>query len=69
MDYEALQPEARRLAELAATQNASFREEDVTTQGLLVTGNYFEMLGTRPASAGCCGRMMQRRAAGTPSSC
>ena len=49
MDYEALQPEARRLAELAATQNASFREEDVTTQGLLVTGNYFEMLGARPA--------------------
>ena len=45
MDYEALQPEARRLAELAATRNASFREEDVTTQGLLVTGNYFEMLG------------------------
>src|SRR5688572_7392200 len=49
MDYEALQTEARRLAELAATQNASFREEDVTTQGLLVTGNYFEMLGARPA--------------------
>jgi len=49
MDYEALQPEARRLAELAATRNASFREEDVTTQGLLVTGNYFEMLGARPA--------------------
>ena len=49
IDYEALQQEARRLAELAATQNASFREEDVTTQGLLVTGNYFEMLGARPA--------------------
>ena len=49
MDYEALQPEARRLAELAATQNVWFREEDVTTEGLLVTGNYFEMLGARPA--------------------
>jgi predicted permease len=49
MDYEALQPDARHLAELAATRNASFREEDVTTEGLLVTGNYFEMLGSRPA--------------------
>src|SRR5215510_6782405 len=48
-DYEALQPEADRLAQLAATQNAAFREEDVTTQGLLVSGNYFELLGARPA--------------------
>jgi len=48
-DYEALQPEADRLAQLAATENAAFREEDVTTQGLLVSGNYFELLGARPA--------------------
>jgi hypothetical protein len=48
-DYEALQPEADRLAQLAATENAAFRQEDVTTQGLLVSGNYFELLGARPA--------------------
>ena len=33
MDYEALQPEARRLAELAATQNASFRRRTSLPRG------------------------------------
>ena len=48
-DYEALRPEARRFAGLAATQNVSIMQDDVSTPGLLVTGNYFELLGARPA--------------------
>ena len=47
-DYEALQPEAREFADVAAAQNARIRQEDVTSEGLLVTGNYFELLGARP---------------------
>ena len=47
-DYEALQLEASRFAELTATQSAAHREGAVTTQGLLVSGNYFELLGARP---------------------
>jgi macrolide transport system ATP-binding/permease protein len=48
-DYEALQPEARRFAALAASQNVSLMQDAVSTPGLLVTGNYFELLGARPA--------------------
>jgi hypothetical protein len=48
-DYEALQPEARRFAGLAASQNVSVMQDAVSTPGLLVTGNYFELLGARPA--------------------
>ncbi|MGH9239795.1 MAG: ABC transporter permease [Vicinamibacterales bacterium] len=48
-DYEALRPEASRFAELTATQSAAYREDAVTTPGLLVTGNYFELIGARPA--------------------
>ena len=48
-DYEALQPEARRFAALAATQEVSIMEDAVATRGLLVTGNYFALLGARPA--------------------
>ena len=55
-DYEALEPEARRLASVAATLDASVMQDAVSTRGLLVTGNYFEMLGARPA----VGRLLRR---------
>jgi predicted permease len=48
-DYEALQLEARRFAELAAAQDVTVRQDTVSTGGLLVTGNYFEVLGAQPA--------------------
>jgi putative ABC transport system permease protein len=48
-DYEALQPEARRFAELAAAQDVTVMQDSISTRGLLVTGNYFELLGARPA--------------------
>src|SRR5436190_5811967 len=48
-DYEALQPEARRFAGLAAAQDVTVMQDSVSTRGLLVTGNYFEWLGSRPA--------------------
>jgi len=48
-DYEALQPEARRFAAVAAAHDVSFMQDSVSTMGLLVTGNYFELLGARPA--------------------
>ena len=55
-DYEALEPEARRLASVAATLDVSVMQDGVSTRGLLVTGNYFEMLGARPA----VGRLLRR---------
>jgi predicted permease len=48
-DYESLQREARHFAALAAAQDVTVMEDAVSTVGLLVTGNYFELLGTRPA--------------------
>ena len=48
-DYEALQPEARRFAGLAAAQDVTVMQDAVSTLGVLVTGNYFELLGARPA--------------------
>ena len=48
-DYEALQPEARRFAGVAAAHDVSVMQDSVSTLGLLVTGNYFELLGARPA--------------------
>jgi putative ABC transport system permease protein len=48
-DYEALQPEARRFAGLAAAQDVTVMQDSISTRGLLVTGNYFELLGARPA--------------------
>jgi predicted permease len=48
-DYEALQPEARRFASLAAAQDVAVMQDAVSTGGLLVTGNYFELLGARAA--------------------
>ena len=55
-DYEALEPEARRFAGVAATQDVSVMQDAVSTRGLLVTGNYFELLGARPA----VGRLLRR---------
>ena len=55
-DYEALEREARRLAGVAATLDVSIMQDAVSTRGLLVTGNYFEMLGARPA----VGRLLRR---------
>jgi len=48
-DYEALQPEGRRFAALAAGQTVTIMQDAVSSSGLLVTGNYFELLGARPA--------------------
>src|SRR6185295_15655131 len=42
-------PEARRFAGLAAAQDVTVMQDAVSTRGLLVTGNYFELLGARPA--------------------
>jgi predicted permease len=48
-DYEALQPEARRVATVAAFHDVTIMQDTVATAGLLVSGNYFELLGARPA--------------------
>jgi predicted permease len=48
-DYELLQPEASRVARLAAAKDVSTMRDDVPMLGLLVSGNYFELLGARPA--------------------
>lgn len=48
-DYEALQREAQHFSRLAAAQDVSVTQDAVNTPGLLVTGNYFELLGARPA--------------------
>jgi predicted permease len=48
-DYDALRSEAARLAELAAVRDVRVMQDDVDMGGLLVTGNYFAMLGARPA--------------------
>jgi predicted permease len=48
-DYEALQTEVRPFAAVAGTQDVRVMQDSVVTSGLLVTGNYFEMLGARPA--------------------
>ena len=48
-DYEALETEVRPFAVVAAAQDVRVMRDAVTTSGLLVTGNYFEMLGARPA--------------------
>jgi hypothetical protein len=34
---------------LAAARDVTIMEDTVATRGLLVTGNYFEMLGAQPA--------------------
>jgi predicted permease len=47
-DYEALQPEARRFAAVAAAKDVTVMQESVSMSGLLVTGNYFELLGAQP---------------------
>ena len=46
-DYQALQPEARRFATVAAAHDVTFMQDAVSVGGLLVTGNYFELLGAR----------------------
>jgi predicted permease len=48
-DYEALQPEARRFTGLAAAQDVTVMQDSVSTRGVLVTGNYFDVLGAAPA--------------------
>ena len=48
-DYEALQREASHFSRVAAVRDVTVMQEDVSTPGLLVTGNYFELLGARPA--------------------
>jgi hypothetical protein len=68
-DYQALQPEARRFAGLAAAQEATVMQDSVSTRGLLVTGNYFRAARARPA----LGRLLRpddaALAAGRRSSC
>ena len=48
-DYEALEPAARDFDGLAASHNVAVMQDGVSMPGLLVTGNYFELLGARPA--------------------
>jgi predicted permease len=48
-DVEALQRDARHFSRLAAMLEVTVMEETVATQGFLVTGNYFDLLGARPA--------------------
>ena len=48
-DYEALQPEVRPLAAVAAAKDVTVMQDSVPTAGLLVTGNYFHLLGAPPA--------------------
>ena len=47
-EYEALLPEARRYASVAAAHDVNVMVQSVSMTGLLVTGNYFELLGARP---------------------
>jgi putative ABC transport system permease protein len=48
-DYEAVQREAPHFSRLAAAQEITVMQDSVSTRGLLVTGNYFVLLGARPA--------------------
>jgi predicted permease len=48
-DYEALQREAQHFSQVAAAKDVRVMQDTVSTSGLLVTGNYFELLGVRPA--------------------
>jgi predicted permease len=48
-DYEALQREAQHFSQVAAAKDVTVMQDTVSTSGLLVTGNYFELLGARPA--------------------
>ena len=48
-DYEALRTDGARVAELAAVRDVRVMQDTVASGGLLVTGNYFTMLGARPA--------------------
>jgi predicted permease len=48
-DYEALQREARHFSRLAAAEDVTVMQDSVAIRGMLVTGNYFELLGARPA--------------------
>ena len=48
-DYEALQREARHFSRLAAAEDVTVMQDAVAMRGMLVTGNYFELLGARPA--------------------
>jgi predicted permease len=48
-DYEALQREGRHFSRLAAVQEVTVMQDAVAIRGMLVTGNYFELLGARPA--------------------
>jgi predicted permease len=48
-DFQVLQREARHFSQLAAILDVTVMEEAVATQGFLVTGNYFDLLGARPA--------------------
>jgi predicted permease len=48
-DYDALQREAKDFSRLAAAQDVSVMRDAVSMRGVLVTGNFFEVLGARPA--------------------
>jgi predicted permease len=48
-DYEALQRDAQHFSRVAALLEATVMDGTVTTRGMLVTGNYFDLLGARPA--------------------
>jgi hypothetical protein len=44
-----LQREAQHFSQVAAAKDVTVMQDTVSTSGLLVTGNYFELLGARPA--------------------
>src|SRR6185295_13037240 len=47
-DYESVQREAPHFSRLAAAQEVTVMQDSVSTPGLIVTGNYFALLGARP---------------------
>ena len=48
-DFQVLQRDAQHFSRLAAMLEVAVMEDAVATQGFLVTGNYFDLLGARPA--------------------
>ena len=48
-DVEALQQDAPHFSQVTAALDVTVMEESVATRGFLVSGNYFDVLGARPA--------------------
>jgi predicted permease len=61
-DYESLRQDTPHFSQLAASQNAAAMRDTTVINGMLVTGNYFELLGARPA----LGRLLTPQDAAAP---